>query len=354
MFNCPGNRKMVEDKPLVSVVVVTLDRADLLKQCLLSLSEQDYPRMEVIVVDNGSSEDIAGMLNRWFPSVRCIRLEKNIGFAGGSNRGIKSSNGKYIALINNDAAASPSWLSSMVRAAEADARVGAVGSLVVDGNNPTVLDSCGVRIALDGMSRQAMVGCPVPHFPVPMEVLAVSGCACLLRRSTIEQTGIFDERFFAYCEDTDLCLRLRRACWKIVIAPDANVTHYYSRTAGPFSLKKIFWLERNHFWVAFKNFPKRLLPLVPFVSAWRCVILAYAAIRRLGPSRPVISDRGPLALACTLLAAQFAAVAGLPIMLWQRLTLRPPHRLSGTEMCHLLFRFRISVYDIITGNADKN
>jgi GT2 family glycosyltransferase len=348
------NRMADEIKPLVSVIVVTLDYANLLRQCLLSLVKQDYPNIELIVVDNGSTEDIAGMLNREFPAVHQIRLPENTGFAGGTNTGIRASKGKYIAMINNDAAASPQWISAMVTTAESDPAVGAVGSIVIDGNHPSMLDSCGVVIALDGMSRQSMIGSPIPHFTVPMEVLAVSGCACLLRRDAIEQTGIFDERFFAYCEDTDLCLRIRRACWKIVVAPEANVTHYYSRTAGPFSLQKIFWLERNHYWVAFKNFPKRLLPLVPFVSAWRCVILAYAAIRRIGPSRPVIADRGPLALAAILLAAQFVALAGLPVMLWQRLTLRPPCRLSGTEMCRLLFRFRISVYDIITGNVSKN
>jgi GT2 family glycosyltransferase len=341
-------------KPLVSVIVVTLNGISLLRQCLLSLGKQDYPSLEVIVVDNGSTQDIKGMLDKEFPSVRQIRLKKNIGFAGGTNTGIRASAGKYIAMINNDAAASPQWISAMVNTAEADPAVGAVGSIVIDGNNPSVLDSCGVGIALDGMSRQNMIGCPIPHFPAPVEVLAVSGCACLLRRSAIEQTGIFDERFFAYCEDTDLCLRLQRACWKIVVAPEANVTHYYSRTAGPFSLQKIFWLERNHYWVAFKNFPKRLLPLVPFVSAWRCVILAYAAIRRIGPSRPVIADRGPLALAAVLLAAQFVAAACLPIMLWRRLTIRPPCRLSGTKMCRLLFKYRISVYDIMTANASNN
>lgn len=349
-----GSAETQQTTPLVSVVVVTLNAMDLLRQCLSSLAKQNYARLEIIVVDNGSTQDIAGMLKNEFPNVRHIRIEKNVGFAGGSNKGIEAAAGDYIALINNDAAASPGWISSMVNTAEHAMNVGAVGSIVIDGNRPSVLDSCGVRIALDGMSRQAMVNCPIPDLSEPKEVLAVSGCACLLKRSALDETGLFDERFFAYCEDTDLCLRLRRAGWNIVIAPGANVTHYYSRTAGPFSLKKIFWLERNHFWVAFKNFPKRLLPLVPFVSAWRCVILAYAAIRRLGPSMPVITNRGPFALACILIGAQFAAVAGLPVMLWQRLTFRPPRRLSGTEMCRLLFRYRLSIYEIITGNTVRN
>ena len=349
-----GIAKTQETAPLVSVVVVTLNAIDLLRQCLTSLAQQDYPRLEIILVDNGSTQDIAQMLNSEFPTVRHIRVETNLGFAGGSNKGIRAATGAYIALINNDAAAAPQWISSMVNTAESADDIGAVGAIVIDGNNPSVLDSCGVRIALDGMSRQAMINCPVPDLTEPKEVLAISGCACLLKRFALDQIGLFDERFFAYCEDTDLCLRLRRAGWNIVIAPGAKVTHYYSQTAGSFSLRKIYWLERNHFWVAFKNFPVLLLPFVPFVSAWRCVVLLYATLRHLGPSRPVISDHGALPLAGTLLAAQFAALAGMPAMIWQRITLRLPVRRSDLEMCRLLFRYRLSVYEIITGNCSRN
>jgi GT2 family glycosyltransferase len=347
-----------ESQPLASVVVVTLNGIDILRQCLLSLLKQDYPCFEIIVVDNGSHEDIRGMIQKDFSGVSLVRLERNAGFAGGTNAGIKIAKGKYVALINNDAAASPAWLSSMVRAVEADAKIGAVGSLVVDGNNPTVLDSCGVRIALDGMSRQAMIGCAVPKFSSPMEVLAVSGCACLFRLSALEQTGLFDERFFAYCEDTDLCLRLQRMGWRIVVAPDAKVMHYYSQTAGSFSLNKIFWLERNHFWVAFKNFPLILLPAVPLVSLWRCVVLLYAALRRLGPIRAVISDQGVVSLAFTILAAQIASLAGLPGIICSRMAARvrtrQPSRLSGIEMCRLIFRFRLSVYGIMAGASSSH
>ena len=100
-------------------------------------------------------------------------------------------------------------------------------SIVIDGNRPEVLDSCGVGISLDGMSRQAMRGMPVPQLTQPGEVLLFSGCACLLKMEVLKEVGLFYKDFFAYCEDTDLGLRLRRAGWNIVIAPGAYVQHFY-------------------------------------------------------------------------------------------------------------------------------
>src|SRR5450830_1767961 len=95
------NDSTTPDAPLVSIVVVTLDAVDLLRQCLLSLRNQTYRNRELIVVDNGSSEDVRGLLAKEFPEAICVRLEKNFGFAGGNNRGIECCRGKYVALINN-------------------------------------------------------------------------------------------------------------------------------------------------------------------------------------------------------------------------------------------------------------
>jgi len=112
----------------------------------------------------------------------------------------------------------------------------------------------------------------VPNPDKPKEVMLFSGCACLLRMEALNEVGLFDEDFFAYCEDTDLGLRLHRSGWKIVVAPDAYVHHYYSMTGGKFSLQKIYWVERNHLWVAIKNFPWFLLTILPFVTAWRYLV----------------------------------------------------------------------------------
>lgn len=333
--------------PLVTVVVVTINKLDLLRSCLESLCRQDYAAFETVVVDNGSDEDVQGFVSRGFPGVRTVRLKTNQGFAGGNNRGIETARGQYVALLNNDAVASCEWLTSMVAAAESDPGVGAVGSIIIDGNRPQVLDSCGVGIALDGMSRQAMRGAPVPELPCPKEVLLFSGCACLLRMAALKEVGLFDEDFFAYCEDTDLGLRLRRAGWKTVVSPGAYVHHFYSMTGGKFSLQKVFWVERNHFWVAIKNFPWPLLAILPVVTAWRYLVQGYSLLTGAGEIKEFGAGAGWFAIVSTYLRSYMDMLQRLPVMLAKRRGFGEKHRVGEIEMGRLIWRFHLSIGEIL-------
>ncbi len=334
-------------KPLVSVIVVTVNNLDLLRNCLDSLFYQDYAPMEIIVVDNGSDEDVQGAMALEFPNVRVLRLPKNQGFAGGNNRGIELSKGKYIALINNDAVAEPHWLSAMVAVAETNPSIAAVASIIIDGNQPKVLDSCGVGIGLDGMSRQAMRGMPVPALEQPKDLLLFSGCACLLRKDVLNTVGPFDEDFFAYCEDTDLGLRISRAGWKIVAAPNAYVKHFYSLTAGKFSLQKIYWVERNHVWVALKNFPWFLLAAVPVVTAWRFLVQGYSLLFRIGELNQFAQNHPVPSLLLTYVKAYIDMAAKLPAMLGKRRTILKTQGLNNSEMFRLIWKFRMPFAEII-------
>ena len=338
---------MKDNLPLVTAVVVTLNNLDLLRNCLTSIYAQNYGAIEIIVVDNGSDEDVRGMLAKEFPEVRVVRLDKNQGFAGGNNRGIETAQGKYAALINNDAVAAPQWISSLVATAESDPGIGAAASIIIDGNRPEVLDSCGVGIALDGMSRQAMRGMPVPNPTKPEDVLLFSGCACLLKMEALKEVGLFDEDFFAYCEDTDLGLRLRRAGWNIVVAPGAYVHHYYSMTGGKFSMQKIYWVERNHLWVAIKNFPWFLLTILPLVTAWRYIAQAYFVLKGISELNKFTENNKLAAIVSTYLKAYADIFAKLPVMLEKRWRLRKKHHLTNVEMFNLIRKFRLSIKEII-------
>jgi len=338
---------MTQTPPLVSVIVVTVNHFDLLKQCLRSLHEQDYEPLEIIVVDNGSIKDARGVLAKEFPEVRVIRLDRNYGFAGGNNRGIEVSKGKYVALINNDAVAEPEWISAMVAAAEADLSIAAVASIIIDGNRPEGLDSCGVGIGLDGMSRQAMRGRPVPKLTHPKEVLLFSGCACLLRTVALKDVGLFDEDFFAYCEDTDLGLRMRWAGWKIVVAPKAYVKHFYSMTGGKFSLQKVYWVERNHVWAAAKNFPWFLLAFIPMVTLFRYCAQVYAVLKGRGELNKFTEQSDWPAIVSTYLKAHMDMFAKLPAMLAKRRGFRKMHRLGNIDMFNLIWKYHMPIQEII-------
>lgn len=340
-----------ENPPLVSVITVSFNCADFLRKCLASLIAQDYPNFEIIAVDNGSDSDLRSDIGKEFLTVKWLRLERNIGFAGGNNAGIHISKGKYIALINNDAKADPSWLRNLVCAAESNPIIGAVASLVIDGNNPEALDSCGVSLALDGMSRQALQGTPSALIQNQRQVLAFSGCACLIRSEAIRQTGAFDENFFAYCEDTDLSLRILQAGWDIVTAPGAKITHFYSKTGGAFSLNKVFWIERNHYWVAVKNFPITLLVALPVTTTWRIICQIYALVFKRGRIATFVSGNGLADVVITILRANAAALAGTATALQSRVLIKKSKRRTSSEMLRLILDLHSSIMEIITGST---
>ncbi|MHB9097319.1 MAG: glycosyltransferase family 2 protein [Syntrophales bacterium] len=338
------------EHPLVSVVVVCCNGVEITRKCLAGLFNQDYDPKEIIVVDNGSEEDVQGMVTGAYPQFRLIQIDRNLGFAGGYNRGIEAAHGKYIAIINNDAIASPQWLRALIEVAEKDPQIGAVASIIADGNRQNVLDSCGVGIALDGMSRQLMRGQAVPVLSAPKEVLVPSGCACLFRADALKAVGLFDESFFAYCEDTDLGLRLCWAGFKTVVAPDAQVTHYYSMTTGKYSLQKVFWVERNHFLVAVKNFPLALLLFSPLATIWRYLVQILAIITRSGDLIEFTVQANFLQVASTIMKAYISALALVPLMLRKRKLFLPKRKISNFQMLRIILAHRISLVEIIIGS----
>jgi GT2 family glycosyltransferase len=333
-------------EPLVSVVVVTLDNVPLLRDCLASLTAQSHEAVEIILVDNGSTDDVQKFVETEFPGVVFIRLPRNAGFAGGNNVGVSAAKGDFVALINNDAVADKDWIRLMVRAAEADEGVGQVASIIIDGDKPGILDSLGLGVALDGMTRQALKGEASPKLSEPRDVLMASGCACMFRSSALREAGLFDPDFFLYCEDADLGLRLRLLGYKAVVAPGAVVTHRHSMTLGKYSLKKVYFVERNHYWVAVKNFPFFLLPLVPVVTAWRFVLQAYHLLAG-DDVAGFLSGAGFWELARTYFSAYADVARGLPSMLRKRRRIMFGKRIGGLEMARILFRYRLPMGKIL-------
>ena len=175
-----------------------------------------------------------------------------MGFAGGNNAGIVESRAKYVALLNNDARAGEQWLSDLVAAAEQNPDVGMFASKILRANGK--IDSAGCTVYPDGIGVCRGRGQDGQEYDRQDYVTFPSGCAALYRRDMLDQIGLFDERFFMYCEDTDLGLRAQRAGWKCLYVPTAKVEHLYSQSAGAHSLKKLFYVERNRLLLVLKNF----------------------------------------------------------------------------------------------------
>lgn len=214
--------------PSVSVVVVSYNTRDLLRECLASLGDAE----EVIVVDNSSRDGSAEMVESAFPAVRLIRSERNLGFGPANNRGMDIATGAVVLLLNSDARAKPGAIRTLAKVFDDPSVVAAGGRLLhADGS---LQDSCAEPLTLWAVfCEQTYLERLFPNSRLfspywktrrlpedrPSSVAQVMG-ACLMLRP-VER---FDERFFLYCEDTELCQRLARH-GTILYVPTAEFVH---------------------------------------------------------------------------------------------------------------------------------
>jgi GT2 family glycosyltransferase len=251
----------------VTVVVPTLAADEKLSECIRALENQTRRDFEVAIVDN-SGKGLVRARGMAPAGVRVIEQERNTGFGAAVNAAYHATCAPYLAVLNDDAVAHPGWLAALVEAMERRPDAGMCASQVrLYGEEQ--LDSCGMLICRDGSSRQRGHLRRPADFPVEEEVLLPSGSAAIYRREMLAETGLFDEDFFLYCEDTDLGLRARWLGWRCLYVPGAVVEHHYSHSAGRASPLKAYYVERNRLFVLVKNFPAGMLAAAPFVSAAR-------------------------------------------------------------------------------------
>ncbi|MBM3790836.1 MAG: glycosyltransferase family 2 protein, partial [Acidobacteria bacterium] len=244
--------------PLVSIVVPNWNGRDYIEECLQSVQGQTYPRIELIVVDNGSTDGSRELLRQEvsaMPGMKLVELPVNRGFAGGVNAGIRAASGEFVALLNNDAVAAPEWLARLVAHMRSPS-VGMAASKILFYDRRTVIDKAGHLFYPDGLNRGRGAGeADAGQYDEAGEILFPDGCAALYRSSTLEEAGLFDEQFFAYGDDADLGLRARWLGWECVYVPGAEVYHRHSSSLGKYSLEKAYLVERNRLWVAVKLLP---------------------------------------------------------------------------------------------------
>jgi GT2 family glycosyltransferase len=193
-------------------------------ECLRSLGELNYSNYLIVVVDNGSTDDSVVRIREEYPNVLLIETGQNLGFSRGNNVAIcyaLERGADYVWLLNNDTIVDPHALRAMVEAAEADPKIGAVGSVLYEIYEKDKIQAYGggrIHLWL-GLSRHIMA-------PVPDDNLGyLIGASLLARRSLIEDIGVLDDTFFMYWEDTDYSFRTRAAGWKLAVAPEARIWH---------------------------------------------------------------------------------------------------------------------------------
>jgi GT2 family glycosyltransferase len=263
--------------PTASVVVVSYNGAHLLPRCLDALRTQKPPDggMEIVVVDNASTDGTAGLLAARYPEIRLVEAGQNTGFSGGVALGLEQTTAPLVVLVNNDAVAASGFLSALVEPFSKPT-VGAVCAkvLLADGRG---VNSVGAEIIADGYARDR--GWLQPddgRYDTPAEVFVGSGCALALRREAVDDAGGIDRSYFLYYEDTDLTWRLRLRGWAVVTAPDAVISHEHSATVGRGSSLHTFYDERNRLITLVKDASAGLVlkalvlqPVTTLYIAWR-------------------------------------------------------------------------------------
>jgi GT2 family glycosyltransferase len=246
--------------PLVHVVIVNWNGWRETVACLEALEGIDYPSARVVVVDNASTNDSVARIREAYPEVTVIESDRNRGFAGGNNLGIRHAleeGAEFVWLLNNDTKPDPRALTAMVDVALANPRAGAVGSVLYDMDPAERLQEYG------GGTLNFLTGrCSVVKRPVPAARLDyLSAASMIVRREVFEAIGLLDERFFMYWEDIDFCLRLRRAGWTLALAPNARILHAKSRSIVDRSTRQDTYSSASAvlFWRRHSRFP--LLPI---------------------------------------------------------------------------------------------
>lgn len=274
--------------PSVAIVVLNWNNPDDTLACLDSVAALDYPTdsLEVIVVDNGSTDDSVVRIRARFPAVTIIETGANLGYAGGNNAGIRhalAAGAEAVCILNNDVTVEPGFLAPLLDALQSGPDVGIVTPLVAerteDGGQVWALGSAVNRrtAAVNRCYAGELVDAWRQREPFAVEI--ASGAAMLVRCEVFEQVGLMDEDFFLYFEEVDWCLKVRQAGYRILAVPASLVWHKVSATLGTTSPVIDYYMLRNHLRLISRHWrgPQRIALLARVVLRNLLTIAAYTA-----------------------------------------------------------------------------
>jgi GT2 family glycosyltransferase len=332
----------------ISVIVVNINRCEMLKQCFQSLASQTLKPLEVILVDNGSSDGSLQVPSLFSElNIRVIQNTSNQGFCAANNQGFAIAKGSLFALLNNDAVAEPQWLEALAAAFDIDSRVGMAASKILVYSQRDKIDKVGHLIYWDGQNRGRGAGqLDVGQFDRIEEILWPDGCAAMYRREMIDEIGGFDEEFFAYADDAELGLRGRLADWRSYYMPNARVYHHRGSTLGVFSPRRIELIERNRILLVWKHFPWSLVWLNGWFYLLRVIAGVAAAMRGRGEAGRIPGLWPKIRSGMALLWGAMQAIPLLPSMLRKRRQFHPLRRLSNRQLWNLLRKYSISLKEL--------
>jgi GT2 family glycosyltransferase len=336
-------------RPDVSILIANCSGRRHLESCLPSLEALDYPRdrFEVVLVDNGSSDDSVAWTREHFPSTRIVAFPRNLGFAPAYNLAVRETRGEFVAFLNNDTRVAPEWLGALVGAAESS-RAACAGSLILDWDGRRVDFAGGVTSIVghawsDHENRLADELCEIE----PTLLFACAG-SMLVRREAWDEADGFDADYFAYFEDVDFGWRLSLLGHRVVLAPDAVTYHRLHGTSGAWAFSpRLRLYERNALFTIYKCLEEehlaRVLPVALALTLARG--LRYSSLPSdrfaFGRATPDVVPVAPQTIATLLAIEEFGTA--LPSLRNKRASVQHKRRVADKDLW-LLFRDPLRIH----------
>jgi hypothetical protein len=245
--------------PKVFVVVLCYNGIDLTLTCLDSVQKQEYVDVETVVVDNGSSDGTISIIQEKYPQIICIQNYENLGYALGNNKGIEFAiehGAEAVFLLNNDTRLQDGCISRLVETLQSDPRIGIVGPMVYTWDENKTISSAGgmVNWRLAHAVNVGMGEIDTGQYE-GREVDFINGCGIMVSKQAVEKAGGLDPKFFMYWEETDWCLRVKEAGFKVYFEPAAKMDHKAPIDSDELGPTTLYYITRNRFLFYFRHTP---------------------------------------------------------------------------------------------------
>lgn len=281
-------------QPAVAIILINWNSLEVTSDCIVSLKGIQYPNYSIVVVDNGSADGSGKALKQLHPEIILIESATNLGFSGGNNLGFDFALAKaydYTIMLNNDTFVEPDFLDHLINYMEAHQQVGAIQPRIHFNHNRALLWNGGSYYAKwwGYFYSKGENKLPTPEHLIIKEVDWITGCAFLVKTSTLKKTGLLAENFFMYSEDVDLSFRIKALGLTLMYHGDSVIYHIAghsnkSKTKGKegFVHPNVHYMnQRNRLWVLKKYTPWYCIPTtLLYNSIYLCGVMGYFLVRR--------------------------------------------------------------------------
>lgn len=274
--------------PQIAIVILNWNGASLLQQFLPSVIQYSQSdSSEIIVADNGSTDNSLSLLKEQFPQVTILDLKENYGFARGYNEALKHIDADYYVILNSDVEVTQGWLKAPVRLMEADKTIAAVQPKILSYHQKTHFEYAGAAGGF--IDRYGYPFCrgrifdqveeDKGQYDSEIDIFWATGACMFIRADLFHETGGFDDHFWAHMEEIDLCWRLKNLGYRIVYTPESRVYHLGGGSLAYDNPRKLFLNFRNNLWLLYKNLPGNQLFSILFM---RMILDGIAALKLVG------------------------------------------------------------------------